>query len=111
MSQRPEPLYLSAELRRKQGIMRTFAIDELRHIAQNYSSVRESFLQQFNLEELVMIHRCWMASGFDIAPDKWLPLQVTEALRGILPCWDDQEAPRFPSPRDYLTDWHKRSGA
>ena len=110
MSQKAEPHYLSAELRRKQGIMRTFAIDELRHITQNYASVSESFLQQFNLEELVMIHRCWMVSGFDIYPDKWLPLQVTEALRGIVPQWDDQEVPRFPSPRDYLTDWHKRAG-
>jgi hypothetical protein len=84
------------------GVLQRFAIEELRHIVRSFANVNESFNQRFTLTELVTIHRCWMASGWDIYPDKWTPLQVAEALRGIIPSWDEYEAPRFPSPRNYL---------
>jgi hypothetical protein len=106
MSQRPPgsppPLYLNAEQRRTQGIMRSFAIDELRQMVNNFNDCNETFNQQFSLPELVMIHRCWMRSDFETPPHKWTQLQVTEALRGIVPCWNEDESPRFPSPRLYL---------
>lgn len=72
-----------------QGIKRDFAIEELRHIVNNFDSCRESFNTQFSLGELIKIHRAWMACDWDFYPDEWDPRQVKEVLLyGKIPQWD-----------------------
>ena len=69
-------------------------IAELRHMVKNFNECNESFLdgehRSFTIEQLVTLHRAWMASGWDIYPDRWEPRQVEEALRGIPPKWDSK---------------------
>ena len=72
-----------------------FAIIELRHMVSNFNRVTESFNQRFSMEELVQIHRAWMASGWDFHPDQWTERQVQEALQGKAPRWNDQEEPVY----------------
>jgi len=71
------------------------AIDELRHMVSNFNACNESFNQRFTLEQLVTLHRVWMACGWDIYPDTWTDRQIREALRGIPPQWDDNEEPVY----------------
>lgn len=72
-------------------------VEELRHIVQNFNSCRESFLDPFTTDQLVQIHRAWMASGWDIYPDEWASWQIKNALKGIVPEWNDDESPKRPS--------------
>lgn len=73
-------------------------IEELRHMVRNFNNCRESFNERFTIEQLITIHRAWMASGWDIYPDAWEPEQVEEALQGIPPQWHTEtEKPIIPS--------------
>jgi hypothetical protein len=70
--------------------------EELRLMVRNFDRCRESFLDAFSLEQLVTIHRAWLASAWDFFPDSWTERQVTEALQGIPPQWDvETEAPVY----------------
>lgn len=61
---------------------------ELRLLVRNFDDCRESFNDHYTLEQLVQIHRMWMASGWDIYPDQWDGYQVLAALDGYVPQWD-----------------------
>lgn len=69
--------------------------DELRLIVCNMDCSREGFLDQFTAEQLVTLYRAHLACGWDFLPDSWTPRQVREALRGIVPMWDDDERPYY----------------
>lgn len=84
-------------------------VDELRRMVRNFNNCRESFNQAFSLENLVRLHRAWMASGVDIHPDEWTGAQVYDAIEGYVPQWDPctdlpivltEHAP-YEDPRDY----------
>lgn len=62
-------------------------IEELRLMVNNFDSCREDFLDRFTLEQLVQIHRMWLASEWDIYPDTWTDRQVKQALAGKPPRW------------------------
>ena len=67
----------------------------LRLIVSNLNTTRESFNDQFSLEELVQIHRMFYLSDWDIYPDDWTKRQVKEALRGVPPQWTKDEKPKY----------------
>lgn len=67
-----------------------FAIDELRLIVRNFDDCRDSFNQNYTIDQLVQIHRMWMACDWDNYPDTWEDRQVEEALQGIVPRWNNQ---------------------
>lgn len=62
--------------------------DELRLIVQNMNVTRESFNDQYTLEELIQIYRMHLLSEWDFYPDEWTSRQVKEALKGIPPKWN-----------------------
>ena len=68
-----------------------YGIDELRTIVAAMSHCRESFLQRFTTEQLIQIHRMWIACGVDIFPDTWTDEQGQGALAGKAPQWDEHE--------------------
>ena len=70
-------------------------IDHLRLMVRNLDHCNETFNQQFSYQELWLIHRAWMLSGWDIYPDQWSERQVREALNGRPPEWDDDERPKY----------------
>ena len=59
----------------------------LRLIVRNMDTTKESFNDQFSVEELVQIYSMQLASEWDFYPDEWTKRQVKEALRGIVPKW------------------------
>lgn len=69
----------------------------LRLIVQNVNTTRESFNDQYSLEELIQIHRMFLLSDWDIYPDDWTKRQVKEALQGIPPQWSKNEKPKYYS--------------
>lgn len=71
------------------------AIERLRRMVSGFNCCSESFLQSFSMDELVTLHRSWMISDWDIYPDRWTDRQVTEALAGIPPNWDDKMRPVY----------------
>lgn len=60
-------------------------MEELRLLVRNFDSNNESFNDRFTPEQLLNIHRAWMASGWDIYPDNWAPDQVYMAANYATP--------------------------
>lgn len=71
------------------------AIEHLRLMVRNFDGCSETFNQHYSIDELVMLHRAWMFSGWDISPDRWSARQLNEALCGVAPRWDDNENPVY----------------
>lgn len=69
------------------------SIQILRRLVQRFGCCREDFNDRFTVAELLLLDSAWSRSGWDIYPDQWTKRQVTEALRGIAPTWDDNERP------------------
>lgn len=69
------------------------ALEELQELVCNFTHVRESFSDRFTAEQLLAIHRAWLASEHDIAPDEWTERQIRAALEGIAPAWDENLTP------------------
>ena len=59
------------------------------------NACNETFLSSFSTEELILLFRMQLASGWDIYPDHWEFRQIGEALRGIAPQWTDDETPKY----------------
>lgn len=73
-------------------------IETLRLMVKNYDGYcGDGFLSQFSLDELVLIHRLWMKSGWDISPNEWSERQMHEALyQQIIPKWNSEtEEPEY----------------
>lgn len=70
-------------------------IENLRAMVALFNWCRESFLDQFSVEQLCALYRAYLASGWTILPDQWTPRQVADALRGVVPQWDDNEQPVY----------------
>lgn len=76
--------------------MKEYGIDFLRQCVLAFGSVNETFCQRFRPEELLAIGRAWMSAKWDIPPDAWTKRQVIEALRGIVPDWQDKNGKIVP---------------
>jgi hypothetical protein len=77
--------------------------DLLRLVVRNMDSDSETFNQRFTAEQLLQIGRMHLDSEWELPPSHWAPRQVREALRGIVPTWDDRERPTYArSPRRTL---------
>jgi len=72
-----------------------FGIDKVRDIARAFGYGRESLAQRFTVNELLQIRRMWLASSWDILPDRWEERQIQEALAGKPPRWDRNERPVY----------------
>lgn len=70
-----------------------FGIDELRAARNIFSYCNETFNQRFTTEELLAIAKAHRAAAWDFLPDTWTDQQIAEALRGIVPEWDENERP------------------
>lgn len=72
-----------------------YDIEKMRMAINAFSYCNETFLQRYSVKELFKIHWAMMASEWDFLPDQWTDRQVREALKGIVPCWDDEEQPEY----------------
>jgi hypothetical protein len=70
-----------------------FGIDELRAARNIFSYCNETFNQRFTTEELLAIAKAHRAAAWDFLPDTWTDQQIADALRGIVPEWDENERP------------------
>lgn len=70
--------------------------DELRAVVRMLNGLNETFCDRFTLPELVTICRAWRAAEHDYPPDTWTQRQVTAAVRGIVPRWNDAGEPVDP---------------
>lgn len=67
----------------------------MRAMVRLFNNCREGFNEQFGMRQLEKLYDAYKACGWDIAPDRWTARQVREALRGVLPQWDDEERPMY----------------
>lgn len=74
-------------------------IEQLRHLVDIFNLNNEGFNMRFTLPQLFQIYDAWMLSGWDIRPDEWSEQQLSEALQGIAPDWDEEELPVFSGDR------------
>ena len=72
-------------------------MEKLRKAVSLFNNCNESFLDRFSEAELLCIYEAWSKSGWDITPDDWEEQQVTNALFGIVPQWDNDEKPLYTS--------------
>ena len=70
-------------------------MEELRASVHGLNYCKETFLNRFTAEELLVICRMWAQAEWDFFPDEWEERQVQEALQGIVPRWDDSERPMY----------------
>lgn len=73
----------------------TFGIDELRKAVKMLDACNETFNQQFSAVELLRLAKAQQASAWCFFPDEWSDRQVSEALEGIIPAWNDDETPNY----------------
>lgn len=66
-------------------------IEELRRAVNLFGNTCESFNQDYSAEQLITIYRAYLASGWDITPDRWTARQTREALAGHMPQWEDED--------------------
>ena len=71
-------------------------IEKMRVMVKAFNNCRESFLDQFDVKQLIKIYRAWLGSAWDFYPDTWEPRQIREALRGRSPWWDKDGKPLYP---------------
>ncbi len=69
--------------------------DELRRIVVVLNCTRESALDPFTAEELITLVRAQLACAWDHTIEEWTPRQITEALEGKPPRWDDRRRPVY----------------
>lgn len=67
----------------------------LRIIVRNMDYTNEDFNERWSIEQLILIFRMHLKCGRDFFPHSWTERQVQEALRGIVPRWNDAEDPVF----------------
>ncbi len=70
-------------------------MEELRLLVNNFNYAPKEFNDRFTAEQLLQIQRMWWVSDWDVFPDQWDERQVQEALKGIVPQWDDDGAPKY----------------
>ena len=68
-------------------------IGQARDIVQAFNACRESFNERFDYTDLHHLRMMWLASEWDYSPDNWTDWQVSDALDGFPPKWDDSEKP------------------
>jgi hypothetical protein len=74
-------------------------IDQLRVVVSAMNQLSEDFLYRFDVNEILQLHRVWVASKFDIFPDYWTKNQIKAALNGVPPDWRSEVGdPSFPKP-------------
>lgn len=66
-------------------------IEELRSAVRLFNDVREDWNDQYTAEQLISIARAMRASKWDIYPDQWEERQVSEALQGTVPDWEEDD--------------------
>lgn len=57
----------------------------------------ETFNMRYSAQELLRLTQMWEACEFDIPPHRWEALQITQALRGVVPQFNDDETPKYES--------------
>ncbi len=60
-------------------------MQNLRNLVEYFDLCRESFLEQFTMQELIALYDAQMRCEWDVFPDHWTEKQVKQALRGIAP--------------------------
>lgn len=82
-------------------------MEQLRAMMGGLNNCQESFLDRYKIPQLIKIYRMWLKSAWDFAPDTWTERQLREALKGIVPNWNDDEKPIYikrvrskPKPKD-----------
>lgn len=69
-------------------------IEELRRTVKLFDICNETFNEQFTAEQLLVLYRLHIQSGWDIPPDQWTENQIEAALAMyVVPKWNDNEEP------------------
>lgn len=67
----------------------------LRIIVGNMDNTREGLNDRYRFDQLLCIYLAHYLCAWDFYPDQWTARQLREALRGIVPCWNDREQPIY----------------
>jgi len=70
-------------------------IDKLRKMVNCFDYCRESFNERFSVKELSSIFDAQTKSDWCYLPDEWTERQVLDALKGIVPQWDEEGNPVY----------------
>lgn len=63
--------------------------EKIRDMERAFSYTKMGVIERFEVVELLQIRRMWLASEWDFFPDQWTERQLSEALMGKPPRWDD----------------------
>ncbi len=73
-----------------------YSIEKLRAMVALFNNCDESFNQQFTIEELAKLHEVYQKCQWDIPPHRWSERQLSAALKGKVPMFDDNGLPVYP---------------
>jgi hypothetical protein len=72
-----------------------YDIEKMRMAINTFAYCNETFLQRYNVKQLMKIHSIMVSCEWDFLADQWTERQLREALKGIVPKWDDNEKPVY----------------
>lgn len=70
-------------------------IDHLRAMVNVFSYCNETFNQRYSIDELFAIYKAHVLAEWDFLPDSWTDRQLKEAIKSIVPRWNDNEKPIY----------------
>lgn len=73
--------------------------DMLRAAVRAFNGCREDWNEKLSSWQLLTVYRVWLKTDCDVYPDDWTPNQLSDALQGWVPVWDDDGAEAKPTAR------------
>ena len=58
-------------------------IEQLREAVNMFGNCAEAFNQRFPVEDLIRLYRAYKRSDWDIIPDQWTDIEISNALAGV----------------------------
>lgn len=67
-------------------------IELIRMAVRLFDGCNETFNERFATTELILIADAYQRCGWDVRPDVWEEQQIAQALRGIVPQFEETES-------------------
>jgi len=75
-------------------------IEELRRAVKLFDKCNETWNRFYTTAQLLQLAAKHRESGTEIPPHRWTPRQCREALRGLVPKFDDAGNPIYSTPHE-----------